>query len=148
MAEAKITLKIGEIEFSGEGEEKWIEKQLDKIFDKAEELIAIAPSQQSKSNSHNPMGNDPAIAKKALSTFLQEKGATTNQTKKFLATSAWLEAKGQNRLKTGDVTKALKDSQQNKLKNPSQTLADNIKKGYIEKDGDQYFVTEEGKKSL
>jgi len=51
-------------------------------------------------------------------------------------------------LTTGDVSKALKDSNQSRLGNPSQCLNDNVSKGYCEKDGKQFFVTQEGKVSL
>lgn len=78
----------------------------------------------------------------------KEKNASRNQVVKFLATAVWLGFKGKNRFVTGDVTRALKDSNQARLSNPSVCLASNISKGYIEKDGKDYFVTTEGKASL
>lgn len=149
MVEAKIDIKIGEIQFSGQGEQEWVAKQLDKILGQAEKLIQLAPPPaESESAEQKPMGKDSAIAKMTLPSFLSEKGATKNQVKKFLATSVWLEAKGQSRLQTSDVTRALQDSKQSRLANPSKCLNDNVAKGYCEKDGKQFFVTEEGKKSL
>jgi len=32
MSEAKIEIKVGQIEFSGQGEQEWVAKQLDKIL--------------------------------------------------------------------------------------------------------------------
>jgi hypothetical protein len=93
------------------------------------------------------MQPDQTIAGKPLATFLREKSVGDNQTKKFLATAVWLEAKGQTRLQTGNVTKALSDNQ-SRLGNPSQCLADNVKQGYCECDKKQFFVTTEGKDSL
>lgn len=150
MADAKIEIKIGMIEFTGEGSEKWIESQLDKILEKAPELLKVVPSasQDTTTQYHNPMGSDPEIAKKALGTFLQEKSATTNQTRKFLATAIWLESKGKNRLKTSDVTEALRVNSQKRLNNAALGLTRNTEKGYCEKDGDQFYVTDEGKKSI
>ena len=91
---------------------------------------------------------DTAVAKKTLPAFLQEKNATTKQVKKFLATAVWLEAKGQSRLTTSDVTKALNDANQKRLGNPTDCLNQNVTKGYCEKDGKQFFVTDDGKSSL
>jgi hypothetical protein len=151
MSESKIEIKIGQITFSGQGEPDWVAKQLDKILAQAEKLIQLAPvpSDDGEAGSgHKPMGKDSAIAKKTLPAFLQEKNATTKQVKKFLATAVWLEAKGQNRLTTGDVTKALGDANQKRLGNPADCLNQNVSKGYCEKDGKQFFVTDEGKSSL
>src|SRR5215813_810452 len=149
MNESKIEIKIGQITFSGQGEPEWVAKQLDKILDKAEKLIELAPPESNDGETaHKPMGNDSVIAKKTLPAFLQEKNATTKQVKKFLATAVWLESKGQNRLSTGDVTKALSDSNQKRLGNPADCLNQNVSKGYCEKDGKQFFVTDEGKSSL
>jgi len=151
MTESKIEIKIGQITFSGQGEPDWVAKQLDKILAQAEKLIHLAPAASDDGEaggSHKPMGKDSAIAKKTLPAFLQEKNATTKQVKKFLATAVWLEAKGQNRLTTGDVTKALGDANQKRLGNPAECLNQNVSKGHCEKDGKQFFVTDEGKSSL
>lgn len=151
MSEAKIEIKIGEIQFSGEGDQAWIAEQLDKILAQAEKLVKLAPKASSEGEedaSHKPMGEDSGIAKMTLPSFLNEKGASKNQVKKFLATAVWLEAKGKNRVQTTDVAKALKDSNQSKLANPSDCLNKNVSKGHCEKDGTDFFVTEEGKKSL
>ncbi|MBI5406239.1 MAG: hypothetical protein HZA18_00915 [Nitrospirae bacterium] len=151
MGEAKVHIKVGEFEFSGEGDQEWVAKQLDKILAKADELISLTPppaSEEAKSEHHKPMGSDAGIAKKTLPAFLSEKGATKNQIKKFLATAIWLEAKGKARLSTGEISKAIKDANQSKLSNPSECLKQNISKGYCEKDGKEFFVTAEGKASL
>ena len=37
MSDAKIDIKIGQIQFSGQGEQDWVAKQLDKIIAQAEE---------------------------------------------------------------------------------------------------------------
>jgi hypothetical protein len=152
MSEAKVEIKIGEIQFSGEGEQDWVAEQLDKILVKAKDLIVLSPvtaaSDESEDPTHKPMGNDSAIASKTLPSFLDEKGATKIQTKKFLATAVWLEAKGYNRISTSKVSNALKDSNQKKINNPSDCLNQNVGKGYCEKDGKEFFVTKEGKNSL
>ena len=151
MSNAKIEIKIGQIEFSGEGQQDWVAKQLDKILSKAEDLAALAPMSQEEPErkpDQKPMRKDSAIARKTLPALLSEKGASKSQVKKFLATAVWLEAKGQKKLSTGEITKALRDSNQKRLGNPADCLNKNVRKGYCEKDGTQFFVTEEGKKSL
>ena len=46
MADVKIQIKVGGVEFSGEGDKEWIGKQLDKILEKVEDLQKIAPGPQ------------------------------------------------------------------------------------------------------
>jgi hypothetical protein len=152
MSESKIEIKIGQITFSGQGEQDWIAKQLDKILAQAEKLIQLATvsgeSDEEVDDGRKAMGKDNTIAKKTLPAFLQEKNATTKQVKKFLATAVWLEAKGRNRISTSDVTKALNDAHQKRLGNAADCLNQNVTKGYCQKDGNQFFVTDEGKNSL
>lgn len=151
MGEAKVNIKIGEIQFAGQGDPDWVSKQLDKILAQAEKLLQLAPppqKEQPDTSGHKPMGKDSTIAKLTLPSFLSEKGATKNQVKKFLATAVWLEAKGKNKLETNDITNALKESNQSRLGNPADCLNKNTAKGYCEKDGKQFFVTEDGKRSL
>jgi hypothetical protein len=153
MSISKIEVKIGEFSFNGEGNEGWLSGQLDKILDKAETIIALTPTvnvSPAPSGQHQAadFSASSSIAAKSLANFLKEKNATVVQTTKFLATAAWLEAKGRKRLTTSDVSLALKDASQTKLNNPSQNLDSNIKKGYCEKDGNQFFVTQEGKEIL
>ena len=150
MPDSKIMLKIGQIEFSSEGNQEWVGKQLDKILDKAGDLLNLAPPLPADPNGgqHQPPGTDSVIGKKTLPAFLKEKGANTVQVTKFLATAVWLEAKGKTRLKTGDVTNALRESNQTKLNNAADCLNQNVTKGYCEKDGNEFFVTEDGKDSL
>lgn len=156
MSEAKIEIKIGEIAFSGEGESSWLSDQLDKIMDRAEELMALAPVQAPPSteapatNLHKPadLSEHNEIASQPLALWLKSKNADSVQTSKFLATAVWVEAKGQSRLQTKDVTSALSNANQRRLSNASDSLNQNVKKGFCEKEGKQFYVTEEGKRSL
>lgn len=158
MADARVEFSIGTISFMGEGDKSWVAEQLDKILSQANELAGIAPaattalSSQSPSpmglGEHQPMQPDSTIAQKTLPTFLNEKGAAKSQVKKFLATAVWLESKGRSRISPKEVTQALKDANQSRLGNPSDCLAKNIAKGYCERDGREFFVTQEGKDSL
>jgi hypothetical protein len=145
MPNGKIELKLGSFTFSGEGDENWLAKQLDKILEKLNLLhkVATIPSNDGSGGGANP--NPPNDLKNVtLASFLKSNGATTNNIKKFLATSTWLQLRGSNRLNTGDVTKALKDNNQSKLNNASECLSQNVRKGLCEKDGNQFYVTDEG----
>lgn len=152
--EAKIEFTIGEITFKGEGSEKWIAEQLDKIIEKAPKLMELAPLKshlqetETKEQLHKPMLPDDSIAQKSLATFLQEKNPSKSQLGKFLATAVWLEAKGNKRLSTSEITKALSNSNQGRLSNPADCLNKNVKKGYCQREGKEFFVTQEGKDSL
>lgn len=156
MGQAKIEISIGQITFSGEGESPWLSEQLDKILDRAENLLALAPIQGMHSVSGvNNAGHDAAdltghseIASKPLAIWLKEKGADTNQVLKFLATAIWVESKGQKRLQTKDISSALSTANQKRLSNASECLNQNIKQGHCEKEGKQFYVTEEGKRRL
>lgn len=155
MSESKIEIKIGEITFSGEGEPSWLSEQLDKILDRAEGLMSLAPAVTTPSppngNSYHKaadLSGYGEIASKPLAVWLKDKNAETNQTLKFLVTAVWVESKGQNRLQTKDITGALSNANQKRLGNATECLNQNVKKGFCEKEGKQFYVTEEGKRSL
>lgn len=155
MSEAKIEIQIGEVRFSGEGEQEWLTLQLDKILDKAKDLIELSPRPTVQNDGlptpHQAadFSNSPDIASQSLVSFLKAKNATTAQVDKFLATAIWVEAKeNKSRLKTSDISAALSKASQTKLNNPSLTLIQNVSKGYCEKDGKEFFVTQEGKDKM
>lgn len=157
MGEAKIEIKIGEVSFSGEGNQEWLTEQLDKILDKASELIKLGPAL--KDHNYNTAGDtthrpadfskDKNISSQSLASFLKSKNAATNQVDKFLATAIWVEAKeNKDRLRTADISRALSTAKQTKLRNPSETLNQNVSKGFCEKNGKEFFVTQEGKSHM
>jgi hypothetical protein len=150
MATAKIEIRLGAIDFKGEGEEKWLENQLDKILQQAPELIKVAPMDEAGKNNDTEQETDSP--KKAgtitLAKFITDKNVGANQVKRFLTTAVWLFFRGNKKPTTSDVTKALKDNHQARLSNPAESLNKNVKKGYCEKDGKQFFITPDGFKSL
>lgn len=149
MAQAKIDIRIGTIHFTGEGDEKWLSAQLDKLLERAGELASLSSSGNGDENGAD-VGDSSAptssTAKIPLGTFL--KGVGSSQTKRFLATAVWLAGRGNKKPTTRDISKALSDNHQPKLTNPSQSLNDNVKQGYCEKDGRNFYVTPEGFDSL
>ncbi len=142
MSDAKIDVKVGEISFHGEGSQEWLEKQLDKIIGKAEVLMKLSQIHFSTGKSEGTPKTLTDVGN--LSQFIKDKNATKN-VDIFLATAIWLTSKGQDKLTPKDVSDALKSAKQKKLNNPSLTLTQNISKGFCEKDGRQFFVTEQGK---
>ena len=154
MGSGKIEFRIGGIDFCGEGEEKWVASQLDKILEKAPDLLEIAPTNGGENDNGGDSGNDsgggaPAgqSTKLSLPNFLKTKNAKS-QVERFLATAEWITLRGTKMLTTKDVTSALKDSHQSRLGNPADCLNQNVKKGHCEKDGKSFFVTPDGRKSV
>lgn len=147
MADAKIEFQLGSISFLGEGDKDWVSEQLDKILEKAPDLLRIEPKHTSSLSSF-PIDRESEDFSETLAIYLKSKNVTVNQNKRFLATAAWLRLRGQNRITTSDVSKALKNNNQIKLTNPSECLNQNVRKGYCEKDGKRFFVTDEGLVSL
>lgn len=151
MATAKIEFTLGSITFSGEGEETWVSDQFNKILEKAPDLIKIVPETQAISQPAATVSEQVSelshdtISSQTLPNFLMAKDIPRTGFKKFLATAIWLHSRGANRISLVDVTQALRDSNQTRLSNVSDSLSTNVHKGFIEKDGRQFFVTPEGK---
>lgn len=153
MNKAKIEIKVGIVEFTGEGEQDWLSKQLDKVLEKVPELLKIElatpvaeletiTTETSSTNTNSSPENGPVPTN--IVTFLREKNATSNQVNKFLVTAVYLQLNGKTRITTSEVAQNLKSSNQSKLANASDALNKNVGKGYCEKDGSQFFVTQEG----
>jgi len=149
MPDVKIQMKIGDVEFSGEGDQAWVGAQLDRILKAAPTIVSATPRAADNSpRSPTSAAGADSNAGQPLASFLRDRNASTNQVKKFLATAVLLGARGKNRLTTADVTRALKDSNQTRLGNPADCLNKNVAKGHCEKDGKEFFVTTEGATSL
>jgi hypothetical protein len=149
MGEARIEIKVGAVSFSGEGEGKWLSEQLDKVLEKIPELTQVVPPQPPDEGGETDLSGAHKKGTGTLAIFLRERKATGNQTRKFLATAAWLHDHGKDRVTTIDVTKALSDAKQSALGNPSQCLASNVGKGFCQKLGKKdFFVTPEGRAEL
>ncbi|WP_343522363.1 hypothetical protein [Pedobacter sp.] len=156
MSQSKIEIKVGTVQFVGEGEQEWLGSQLDKLLDRIPELLKIELStappiviqdRQPQSFTDVMDTKNIEVAKAVptnLPTFLKEKNATNSQVNKFLLTAYFLQASGKTRLTTGEVAAALKGSMQSKLANASENLNQNVGKGFCEKDGNTFFVTQHG----
>src|SRR6266536_1928261 len=147
MSQVKIQIKVGNSEFSGEGEQGGVSAQLERVLKAGASLPAKTGDGSAPGAGHHESAH-AAAGSQSLASFLRDKNAAVNQVRKFLATAAWLHAKGKKRLTTADVTRALKDNNQNRLGNPADSLNKNVAKGHCEKDGKEFFVTTEGMASL
>ena len=151
MTTAKIDFSFGSLSFSGEGEEKWLAGQLDKILQAAPKLSELhAPS-----DTPDPTGAVAPAAKKptgkfteSLASYIKSKGGESNQSKRFLATADWLRQKGAESLTAAAISKALTDNHQKKLGNPADCLNKNCARGFCEKTGKSFYITPEGLKEL
>lgn len=56
MSESKIQVKVGIVEFSGEGDKEWLAEQLDKILEKIPELLKIEVASQGAPNNNGNGG--------------------------------------------------------------------------------------------
>ncbi len=149
MGTAKISFKLGKIDFTGEGEEKWVAAQLDKILEKVSNSLSNSGG-TSDGDGDAEATDSPAIDANvgSLASYLQKKSIGKSAVKRFLATAAWLAKKGNKKPKAGEVGKAITDNHQAKLANPADCLNKNVSKGFCEKIGSQFYVTPEGFKSL
>jgi hypothetical protein len=149
MGDAKIEIKVGAVSFSGEGDGKWLSEQLDKMLQKIPELARVAPAHGGGAGEGSGGATMAGKARGTLASFLSAKNARSNKTRKFLATAVWLHDNAdKSRLVTGNVTKALSQHNQGSCGNASQCLNDNAKKGFVFKDGKEFYVTEEGRREV
>jgi len=155
MPDAKIEFKVGGVSFSGEGTEKWLSEELEKLIEKIPQLSKV-PVQKQEDTAGTSTGAGTGAGAAAsqnttgtLAAFLKAKSATTNQVRKFLATSIWLHEKGTDLLSTSDVVTALSDAKQKDLTNPANCLNQNVSKGFCSKrENNQFYVTDEGRADI
>ncbi len=151
MAQGKIQFKVGNLEFLGEGEEKWLADQLDKLIEKIPSLVKISPAATSSGGAgKNDLQDENGIDTKEvpLATFLKEKNIGDSHVNRFLATAIWLHGRGNKTPNTSDVNKALRDNHQPKLNNASDCLSKNVAKGFCEKQDKHFFITPNGFSSI
>lgn len=150
MTTAKVDIRIGALSFAGEGDKEWLAKQLDKLIQHAPALLQIAPEESAdKGDGEGAHRRTPHAGKAGtLASYLASKSAKNKDAKKFLATAAWLHLKGQARVTSAEVNKALDENSQGKVSNPALVLRRHVSKGSCEKSGEKFYVTDEGRQSL
>lgn len=154
MSVSKIQIAIGNVSFSGEGDEAWLTAQIDKILKLVPTVnphpTNAAPPHDANAHKVSPPSkteqkSDPGTT---LSNFLKTHHGTEKQSRKFLATARWLQLSGNNHLQTGDVTKALKENHQKPLTNAAQCLVGAVTSGFCGRNGKEFFITPEGEAQL
>src|SRR5437016_5093572 len=98
MSQVKIQIKVGDVEFCGEGEQGWVSTQLERILKAAPALAAVKAKDRPESGSTHNDTQIAAAGSQSLASLLRDKNAAVNQVRKFLATATWLHAKGKKRL--------------------------------------------------
>jgi hypothetical protein len=91
---------------------------------------------------------DGASFSTSLASYIKEKGGESNQVDRFLITADWLRRRGNSKLTTAAVSKALTDNHQKRLANPADCLNKNVSKGFCEKSDGGFYITPEGLKKL
>lgn len=151
MTDAKIEFSIGSLSFSGQGSEKWLTEQLDKIIEAVPSLsdIAVVGEEVVNSTQHQILKSESSEKfNTPLASHIKSKGGDRSQNDRFLATADWLRRRGNATIITTNVTKALSENQQKRLSNPSDALNQNVKKGFCEKNSEGFFITPDGLKHL
>jgi len=146
MTQSKIEVTVGNVSFSGEGEQAWLAEQLDKVLKAAPNVV------QTVAGNVDPLGEDRSPAggdlKTTLASYIKEKGAERSQVHRFLVAADWLRCRGTSKLTTAAVSKALSEHHQKKLANPADCLNKNVSKGCCEKSDGGFYITPEGLKKL
>jgi hypothetical protein len=146
MTVSKIRIRVGEVEVEYEGPQEFLDKKLPTLVSDLSRMEGSNGSGKSaRANKSTENGNGNAGT---LAAFIKEGSRGRSQTGKFLAAAEWLHRKGNNRVKTGDITKALRENNQGRLGNPADCLNKNVAKGFCEKDGRDFYVTDDGRKEL
>ena len=150
MSQGEIEFSFGSLGFSGEGEEKWLAEQLDKVIKAVPELSQVKPPEGKDvaGDIVNDVVDSATKFTTSLSNHIKDKDGGNSQVIRFLATADWLRRRGRKTMKTADVTRALSDNHQAKLSNPAERLNQNVGKGFCEKKGSEFFITPEGLVSL
>ncbi len=148
----KIEIKLGNLSFSGEGDQNWLTAQLQKLIDSAEVLnkttiVAPASSVAAPPTSVGISATDVPF-QDSLASYLKTKNAEKNQNMRFLVTADWLRRRGESSLTSGLIARTLSEHHQSRLANPSDCLNQNVKKGLCEKKNGGFFITPEGLKAL
>ena|SRR5438034_349961 len=148
MAESKIAVTIGDVSFSGEGEQVWLTELFEKVIKAAPELAQVQTPKGKSAQSENGETIPTDKFNATLASYIKKKGAESNQVDRFLATADWLRCRGAEKLTTASVSKALKDNHQKRLANAADCLNKNVSKGYCEKADGGFFITPDGLKKL
>lgn len=164
MADSKIELSYDNLHFLCEGEQVWVENQLNGILNRIPGLsnpntvaktegvvITSGPEPVKKARGRRPKAAESSIQETSsdpLMDFLREKRADRNQVRKFLAVAVYLHAHGMEKFSTPLISKTLKNAGIEKLINASDCLNKNEKKGFCIKEDKEFILTDLGIRAI
>lgn len=148
--QGKVEIKIGNLNFTAEGDQEWLGEQLSKVIKAAEAVVPNEPIPVSTPGVNSAEVKGPTGASnESLASYLKAKGGETKQVQRFLATAGWLHRRGTTQLDPTAVANALSAHHQKRLANPADCLNQNCRKGLCEKTKDgHFFITAEGWNAL
>jgi hypothetical protein len=148
VTQSKLQISVGNLSFSGEGEQAWLAEQLEKVLKAAPQAASSrqgAPNATATGEANSRGGEDFTAT---LASYIRDKGGDENQVDRFLITADWLRRRGIPKLTASEVTKALTVNQQRRLANAADSLNKNVSKGYCEKAEGGFYITPDGLKKL
>lgn len=147
MSQSKLEISVGNLSFSGEGEQAWLAEQLEKVLKAAPGIANTQTAGQPAQSGANAPSSGQEFAA-TLASYIREKGGDDNQVDRFLITADWLRRRGVPKLTTAEVSKALKNNHQKRLVNAAYCLNKNVTKGYCEKADGGFYITPDGLRKL
>ena len=141
----KLEIKLGNLSFTGEGDQNWLTEQLQNLIASADILNKTTTATPSHHLLSSASLTPDAAPQESLATYLKTKNADKNQNMRFLATADWLRRRGEQNLTSTLVSRALSGNHQARLANPSDCLNQNVKRGLCEKKpSGGFFISPEG----
>jgi hypothetical protein len=153
MSQSKLQIAVGNVSFSGEGEQSWLAEQLEKVLRTAQHIggtqrATADGDQQSTTESGETVASGGSSFTTTLAKYIVEKRGTDNQVDRFLITADWLRLRGVKQLTTAAVSAALRNNHQKRLANAADCLNKNVSKGFCEKVNGGFFITPDGLKKI
>lgn len=151
MIDSKIQVKVGIVEFSGEGNQDWLAQQLDKILEKVPELLKIEVAStvnshfdDSQSYSKNGNGNGVAVSNLSILNIAGKISAKTGSDLAIVAAAYLHFVLGKTTFSRDDISTNMKSAtgifKQTFIKNLTSTLSRLEKGGYFLKAGSNYSL--------
>ena len=148
MSESKIQVKVGIVEFSGEGNQDWLSKQLDKILEKIPELLKIemnAPEDDGKAKgAKSGSGNKGKISGLSVLNIAGKLGAKSGADVAIAATAYLHFVESKSIFNRDEISSAMKQAtgvyKNSMLANLTTTLAQLEKNGTFNKSSTSYSL--------
>ena len=145
----KIKVSCGGFELEYSGDEQFAKESLCSLVSEIKDIIQTDDEMPKQEQTYQNMPSENMKLPKFLAEMEKNSERNSREYRKFLVTAAWLHLNGKSKLQTADVASALLESKINKLSNPSDSLAKNIKYGHCERvENSGFIVTQRGFQDL